>query len=206
MNERSEELVYSVNYITHTRDELIAHLKEAISSKRVEHILGVEKTAVELAAQYGENAEKASIAALLHDFAKERPDEEMRDLIISENMDLELLQFGNNIWHGPTGASLVQTRFGVTDEDILNAIRNHTVGAPEMRLLEKIIYVADYIEPGRHFPGVEEARRLAYTDLDAAVAYATEQTLHHLMEKRAKIYPKAIETYNKWVAEKTKEH
>lgn len=204
MKEQLNELTYTGEFTSHSRNDIIEYVKGSISKKRLNHVLSVEKTAVELASHYGENIEKVSIAALVHDIAKERPDEEMRDLIISENMDLELLQYGNNIWHGPAGANIVQTHFGITDEEILNAIRNHTVGSPEMSLVEKIIFVADYIEPGRSFPGVEEARRLAFSNVDSAVSYATEKTLEHLIKNKIQIYPKSIETYNKWVAREDK--
>lgn len=88
----------------------------------------------------------------------------------------------------------------ISDEEILNAIRLHTTGAAEMTLLDKIIYVADYIEPGRSFPGVEDARVIALRDLDQAVAFETKHTLAHLIEAENPVYPKTIETYNRWVA------
>ena len=113
---------------------------------------------------------------------------------------MNLLRWGNAIWHGLVGAYFVEHELGITDHDILEAIRLHTTGAPQMSLLSKIIYVADYIEPGRDFPGVEEARRLAVLDLDQAVAFETKQTLQYLIGKNVPIYPKTIETYNQWVA------
>jgi len=98
------------------------------------------------------------------------------------------------------GADFVQRELSIDDEEILQAIRLHTTGAADMGLLDKIIYVADYIEPGRNFPGVEEAREIALVDLDKAVAYETKHTLLHLINQEAVIYPKTIETYNHWVA------
>ena len=95
---------------------------------------------------------------------------------------------------------MVEKELGIHDEEILQAIRLHTTGAAKMTVLDKIIYVADYIEPGRHFPGVEIARELAFQSLDQAVAYETEHTLKYLINKKAPIYPKTIETYNQWVA------
>ena len=110
-----------------------------------------------------------------------------------------LLNYGNEIWHGLVGADIVQRELAIDDEEILQAIRVHTTGAAKMSLLDKIIYVADYIEPGRDFPGVKEAREIALVDLDAAVAYETKHTLLHLIEQEHKIYPKTLETYNQWV-------
>lgn len=173
-----------------------------MSEKRFKHVLGVEEAAVALAEKYGASPEKASIAALTHDYAKERPDEEFQLVIRRDGFDLDLLNWNNAIWHGIVGADFVQRELGIDDEEILNAIRLHTTGAAEMTLLDKIIYVADYIEPGRDFPGVKEAREIAMTDLDGAVAYETKHTLAHLIETEKPIYPKTIETYNRWVAGK----
>ncbi|MCD5001006.1 bis(5'-nucleosyl)-tetraphosphatase (symmetrical) YqeK [Enterococcus saccharolyticus] len=184
------------------RELLIQKVQMQMSEKRFRHVLGVEEAAIALAGKYGASIEKASIAALVHDYAKERPDEEFQQTIRKEGFDLELLHWGNEIWHGLVGANLVQRELGIDDEEILQAMRVHTTGAAEMSLLDKIIYVADYIEPGRNFPGVEQARELAIVDLDAAVAYETKHTLAYLVEKEVPIYPKTLETYNKWVAKK----
>ncbi|OJG86698.1 HAD superfamily hydrolase [Enterococcus saccharolyticus] len=173
-----------------------------MSEKRFRHVLGVEETAIALAGKYGASLEKASIAALTHDYAKERSDDEFQLVIRRDQFDLDLLHWGNEIWHGLVGANFVQRELEIDDEEILQAIRVHTTGAAEMSLLDKIIYVADYIEPGRKFPGVEKAREIALINLDDAVAYETKHTLAHLVEKEVPIYPKTIETYNKWVAKK----
>ncbi|SDQ51946.1 bis(5'-nucleosyl)-tetraphosphatase (symmetrical) YqeK [Carnobacterium viridans] len=200
MEDKMNQLRYSNNYTTLTRNELIQAVQSQMSQKRFQHVLGVEQTAVELAEKYGASNEAASIAALTHDYAKERSDKEMQELIYREQFDLELLEYGSNIWHGPLGAFLVEQELGISDSDILNAIKYHTIGAPEMTILEQVIYVADYIEPGRNFPSVEKARKIAAENLQAAVQYETKQTLQHLIEKNRKIYPKTIATYNKWVA------
>ncbi|OJG97658.1 HD domain-containing protein [Enterococcus termitis] len=173
-----------------------------MSERRFVHVLGVEETAIALAAKYGASEEKASIAALTHDYAKERPNEEFELIIKRDGYDPELLKYGNAIWHGLVGASMVERELGIEDEEILQAIRLHTTGAAEMSLLDKIIYVADYIEPGRNFPGVDEARKIALRDLDEAVAFETKHTLVYLIEQEQKIYPKTIETYNYWVSKK----
>lgn len=193
---------FSGAYTSLKREELMQKVQMRMSERRFLHVLGVEETAVALAAKYGASEEKASIAALTHDYAKERPDEEFELIIQRDGYDPELLAYGNAIWHGLVGASMVERELGIEDEEILQAIRLHTTGAAEMSLLDKIIYVADYIEPGRDFPGVKEARELALLDLDKAVAYETKHTLMHLIEKEQKIYPKTIETYNYWISKK----
>lgn len=139
---------------------------------------------------------------MVHDYAKERPDEEFQLVIRRDGFDLDLLHWGNAIWHGVVGADFVQRELAIDDPEILQAIRVHTTGAAEMSLLDKILYVADYIEPGRDFPGVEAARELALVELDSAVAFETKHTLSHLIEQEKPIYPKTIETYNRWVAKK----
>ncbi|OJG17609.1 HD domain-containing protein [Enterococcus canis] len=173
-----------------------------MSERRFQHVLGVEEAAVALAARFGASEDKASIAALTHDYAKERPDDEMIMIIKEAGFDPELLEYGNPIWHGVVGAYLVEKELGITDPEILQAIRLHTTGAAEMSTLDKIIYVADYIEPGRRFPGVEDARAVALVDLDEAVAFETKHTLAHLIEMETLVYPKTLETYNRWVAKK----
>jgi predicted HD superfamily hydrolase involved in NAD metabolism len=193
---------YSGNYTRLERELLMQRVQMQMSEKRFRHVLGVEETAIALAGRYGASLEKASIAALTHDYAKERSDDEFKLVIRRDNFDLDLLNWGNEIWHGLVGANFVQRELEIDDEEILQAIRVHTTGAAEMSLLDKIIYVADYIEPGRNFPGVEEAREIALRNLDNAVAYETKHTLLHLVSKEVPIYPKTIETYNKWVAKK----
>lgn len=191
---------YSDNYTAMDRELLMQKVQMQMSERRFKHVLGVEETAIALAEKYGASPEKASIAALTHDYAKERSDEEFQLVIRRDGFDLSLLKWNNAIWHGIVGADFVQRELGIDDEEILNAIALHTTGAAEMSLLAKIIYVADFIEPGRDFPGVNEAREIALVNLDDAVAYETKHTLTYLIEQGKPIYPKTIETYNKWVA------
>lgn len=193
---------YSDNYSAMNHEALMQAVQMRMSERRFTHVLGVEETAVALAERFGESPEKASIAALTHDYAKERSDEEFQLAIEQGDYEdkKELIKFGNAIWHGLVGADFVARELGITDEAILNAIRLHTTGAAEMSLLDKIIYVADYIEPGRDFPSVEDARVIAFSDLNQAVAFETKHTLTHLIEAEKPVYPKTIETYNRWVA------
>lgn len=192
-------MIYTEKLVPMTREQLVTCVSNSMSEKRFAHVLRVEAKAIELAKRYGGNQEKASIAALTHDYAKERPDSEMIALIHQGLFKEELLIYGNPIWHGVIGSYLVKQELGITDEEILTAIRLHTTGAKEMSLLDKIIYVADYIEDGRVFPLVAEARRIAEKDLDEAVAFETLHTLEYLIKNKTKIYPKTLETYNEWV-------
>ena len=195
----NEELIYSKSYIPMTRSELIDHLEKALKDKRFQHVLRVEETAVKLAEQYGVDVEKASIAGLCHDYAKQRPDEDFIAEIKKKGLNPLLLDYGNAIWHGVVGAELIKDELGIWDEDILNAVRHHTTGAPVMTKLEQVIYMADYIEPGRDFTGVKKARVITAANLQAGVAYQTKHTLAYLIENGKPVYPKTIDTYNAWV-------
>lgn len=196
---KSEKMIYRKEYINISREELIYKLSQMMSKSRFEHVLRVEKAAIQLAKKYGADTEKVSIAALLHDIAKEQPDEEMRDLIISENLNLNLLKYGSEIWHGPVGAILAKREFFVSDEIILDTIRKHTVGGRKMSLTAQIIFVADYIEEGRDFPKAQQARELADKSLEEAIKYKLKETIKFLVDKEEKIFPETIESYNSWI-------
>ncbi len=194
-----EQIKYQKHYIPLTRDELVERLHLALRPKRFNHVLRVEKTAIKLAKANGVDPEKASIAGLCHDYAKQRPDDVFIQVIKDKKMSPELLNYGNAIWHGVVGAELLKDELGIWDEDILNAVRHHTTGAAIMSKLEQVIYMADYIEPARDFDGVQTARKITADDLGAGVAYQTKHTLQYLIANNKPVYPKAIETYNAWV-------
>lgn len=198
----SEPVVYSGMYTSYTREQLIDLVKKKMSKKRFEHVIRVEKTAIQLAREYAADVEKASIAALLHDVAKEQSEAEMRDIVISENLNLDLLQFGSQIWHAPVGSILAEREYGISDDEILEAIKYHTIAAPEMSLIAQIIFVADYIEPGRTHEAAKEARKLASYSLRDAVRFEITQTIKYLVEKEERIYPSAIDAYNAWIERK----
>lgn len=178
------------------REEALACVKEQLTEQRYIHTVGVMETAVKLAERFGADLKKAEIAAIFHDYAKFRPKEEMKQIILDGGGPLEVLNFHHELWHAPAGARLVKTEVGITDEDILSAIRFHTSGRPNMTLLEKVVYVADYIEPGRRFPGVEEVRTLAEEDLDSALIQALKNTITFLISKNQAVYPETVVTYN----------
>ncbi|MFL0364274.1 bis(5'-nucleosyl)-tetraphosphatase (symmetrical) YqeK [Pseudobacillus sp. 179-B 2D1 NHS] len=178
------------------REEALSLVRKQITEHRYVHTLGVVETAIMLAEKYGADVEKAELAAIFHDYAKFRPKEEMATIIEQQQMDPQLLAFHSELWHAPVGAYLVQKEAGIEDEEVLDAIRYHTSGRMGMTLLEKVVYVADYIEPGRHFPGVEEVRELAKNNLDAALIQALKNTIQFLMKKNQPVYPDTFHTYN----------
>lgn len=181
------------------RSKALEIIREALPEKRYLHTIGVLETALELSKKYGGDPKKIELAAIFHDYAKYRPDEEMKQIIIRESLPKQLLDFHKELWHAPVGAYLVQNELGIEDEEIYNAIYNHTTGRPNMSIIEKIIFVADYIEPGREFPGVDEARELAKVDIDLAVLFAIANTIIFLTNKRVPIYPDTYLTYNSYV-------
>ncbi|WP_033828354.1 bis(5'-nucleosyl)-tetraphosphatase (symmetrical) YqeK [Bacillus andreraoultii] len=181
------------------RDEALAIVKQHLPEKRYIHTIGVMETAIELAKKYGCDERKAELAGIFHDYAKYRPVEEMRQVIIKERMPQELLKFHSELWHGPVGAFLVKKEVGISDEEILHAIRYHTTGRPNMTVLEKVVFLADYIEPGRKFPGVEEVRVMAQTSLDDAVFRALQNIIIFLTSQKSAIYKDTIDTYNSFL-------
>lgn len=178
------------------RNEALQLVKEQITDKRYVHTLGVAETAVLLAERFGADVEKAELAAIFHDYAKFRPKEEMKQIIMNQSMAKDLLNFHSELWHAPVGAYLVEQEAGITDREILAAIAYHTTGRVGMTLLEKVVYLADYIEPGRSFSGVDEVRETAKESLDLAMIQAIRNTIIFLMNKKQAIYPDTFRTYN----------
>ncbi|MDY4762090.1 bis(5'-nucleosyl)-tetraphosphatase (symmetrical) YqeK [Streptococcus thoraltensis] len=187
------------SYTAYSRDQLLEKLQSVMSAKRFTHVLGVERAAIELARLNGYDEVKAGLAGLLHDYAKESSDQEFLNLIDKYHLDPDLKHWNNNVWHGVVGIYKIQEELGLKNPEILRAIEIHTIGAEEMTTLDKIVYVADYIEHNRDFPLVAKAREIAQQDLNQAVAYETVNTVAFLAQKAQPIYPKTIETYNSFL-------
>jgi predicted HD superfamily hydrolase involved in NAD metabolism len=192
---------YSGQYFAGTRTELLEKVQQKMSAKRFKHVLGVEQAALDLAKRNQVDLEMASVAALTHDYAKERTDAEFIAAIHAGNFDPDLLNWSNAIWHGVVGVYFIEKELGITNAAILQAVCCHTTGSAAMSPLDQVLYVADYIEPGRKFPGVVAARKIAAENLEQAVVFETQGTLSHLLQQKAPIYPKTIETYNRYVAQ-----
>ena len=161
--------------------------------RRIPHVLGTEQEAIHLAERWGGDVAKARRAALLHDCTKKLSLAEQ--LEVAERFQVPLDEMERReikLLHAKTGASIAETVFG-TDGEITNAIRWHTTGRGGMTLLEKIIYLADYIEPTRSFPGVEKLRRVCYEDLDAGLLLGLEMTIEEMEKRGASIHPKTLE-------------
>ena len=138
------------------------------------------------------------MAGFIHDYAKRVPVEEYRKVIKEQDFDPDLLNWNRAIWHGIVGTYFIKRDLEITDPEILQAVWRHTTADVEMTTLDKIVFVADFIEPGRDFPGVDEARKVAYNNLDDGVGYELAHTLEFLVKNRNKIYPRTLAAYNVW--------
>ncbi|MDR1247335.1 MAG: bis(5'-nucleosyl)-tetraphosphatase (symmetrical) YqeK [Clostridiales Family XIII bacterium] len=179
---------------TVNRDALEARL----GKKRAEHVMGAAKTAAELARRYGVDADKAERAALLHDWFRGASLSELDALIDVYGLD-HSLKGDANLSHGPVAAAFMERELGVTDAELLDAVRYHTTGRAGMSELEKILYAADAAEPSRDYDGVSELRETAEKDLNAACRAALENTLRRLSEKGRTPDPaslRALEWFN----------
>lgn len=164
-----------------------------LSSERIAHTAGCEHEAVQLAKLWGEDPEKAAVAGILHDSTKNLRYDEQLILCDKYGIILDNAQKENpKLLHAITGAALAKDMFGVSEE-ISQAIRWHTTGKPDMTTLEKIIYLADYIEPTRNFDGVEQLRELAYEDLDKALALGLEMSLEELRRQNVEPHRDTVE-------------
>lgn len=166
-----------------------------LKPSRVAHVIGCEAEAVQLAKRWGEDPENAAEAGILHDITKKLVLSDQLILcrkygIINDNAE----ERNFKLLHAKTGAAVARALFGISDE-VYNAIRWHTTGKPDMTLLEKIIYMADYIEPNRDFPGVEELRKLAYEDLDKAMALGLEMSLEDIKSSGQEPYKDTVEAF-----------
>ncbi len=172
-------------------------LKKVLEPKRYEHTLGVSYTAVCLSYIFGVEDNEAILAGLLHDCAKCLSHAKRISICKKHHIEITEVEEKNPVLlHAKVGAYLAKEKYNVADEDILNAILYHTTGKPDMTLLEKIIYVSDYIEPHRKkLPRLEEIRKIAFKDLDMAVYMILENSVSYLEKGNAVIDLKTMETY-----------
>lgn len=172
-------------------------IRKAQNSSRYEHTLGVEYTSAALAMRYGANIEEAQLAGLLHDCAKCLTDEELLEFCEKHHIPVTDTERRTPfLLHGKVGGYMAGKKYGVNDQGVINAIVCHTTGKPGMTLLEKIVFIADYIEPGRkRAKGLAELRELAFRDLDAALLRVLENTLEHLKKCDYNIDPHTEETW-----------
>lgn len=178
-------------------EDITSKLKEVMQEKRYIHTLGVVDAAVYLAEKYGANVEDARIAALLHDFAKDFSEAELKSYIRHHRLEVDsILMEAYQLLHGKVAAAIAEKDFNIANKDILNAIEYHTTGREHMSILEKIIYLADFIEVGRNYPGVDELRLQAEADLDKAMLLAFDNTIKYVLEIEKLLHPNTIMARN----------
>ena len=174
------------------------HLKEDLTKKRYKHTIGVTYTAAAMAMRYEYDIDKAMLAGYLHDCAKCYEDDVNIKLITNAGMEVNRYEYANpQLLHAKAGMVLAQYKYNIEDDDILHAILVHTTGCENMNLLDKIIFIADFIEPGRYVqPHLTELRHLAFTDIDQCLLHILQDTIEYLDESDKIIDPTTRQTYD----------
>ncbi len=174
-----------------------SYLKSNLKENRYIHTLGVADTAKKLAKLNGISEEKAEIAGLAHDVAKNLSKDKIKEMMQENNIVLSDVEENNpNLWHSIVGSIEAKNKLGIEDEEILDAIRWHTTGKINMSILTKIIYIADMIEPGRDFEGIESLRKITFRNLDEGVYYGLNSSIEILLEKNLLIDENTIRARN----------
>ena len=185
------------------KQSLEKFLTENLKESRYRHSLGVEEMAVRLAKLHGADVEKAAFAGRYHDIAKNFDAERMDECVRRYGLPKKLI--GNNaLAHSKVGAVILEHEFGVTDQDILNAVRYHTTARKDMSLLEELIFVADVVEDNRTYSDLDYYQQLAYTDLDRACLEILEYTIGDLTAKGRDIDTDTLEARD-WASNKLEE-
>lgn len=179
------------------QNEIRKQVKKELNKSRYEHTKGVMYTAGCLAMAHGYSIERAMLAGLLHDCAKCISNEKAIKLCEENNLPITSAEYESPyLLHAKLGAYFAETRYDIKDPKILHAIKVHTTGEPDMGILDKIIYIADYIEPGRcEAPDLEHVRKFAFEDLDACMAKILCDTLKYLSTRGGNIDPNTQRTY-----------
>ena len=174
-----------------------ALLKESLPTKRYEHSIAVYKTAKDIAQTCGVDVEKAKLAGLLHDCGREISTKDFIDKIKELGIKADIVEMNQPILlHDKLGVYYAERKYGVHDKEVLDAILYHTTGAPHMSKLAMVIYLADILEPGRDYPGVDDLRKLVTKDLEQTLFQAYVQTIKFLLDGKQLVHPNCIEAYN----------
>ena len=186
-----------------TDEKIITLIRSKLNADRFNHSLNVADSAKELALSYGADADKAYTAGLLHDVMKNASEEEQLGVLSEAGIELMPIERENKkLWHAIAGAAYVKFVMGIDDRDIIRAVRYHTTGRSGMSLLERIVYLADYISADRNYNGVEDMRRLCKSDSDEAILYALTFGIPDLVSKGRVIHPDSIDHYNEVIIKK----
>jgi predicted HD superfamily hydrolase involved in NAD metabolism len=185
-----------------SEQEALAIIKSRLSNRRLQHSLQVAVEARELAVNFGVSPQKAYLTGILHDYAKGMPASELLNIALTNSLlEHEVDRLVPDLLHAPVGAFLLKTELGIDDEEILQAVKCHTLGSLHMSALDKIIYLADMIEPGRDFPGLERLKCLAWRNLDEGMLFGLESTIKYCLDQQRIIHPLTIEVRNHFLKE-----
>ncbi|WP_290773825.1 bis(5'-nucleosyl)-tetraphosphatase (symmetrical) YqeK [Anaerofustis sp.] len=180
-------------------------LKKLLKEDRYIHTLATQREAVRLAKHYDVDPEKASIAALLHDCAKNMDTKVMLDILRKQYVKLDEIELANTaLLHGKAGRIVAKYRFNVTDEDVLSAIEYHTTGKENMTMLQKIVFLADVIEETRTYEGVDEVREVAYQSIDKAIVMSLNRTILSILKNGKLLHPDTVKARNYLIMEREK--
>lgn len=181
-------------------EEMKQLLEKSLAPKRYKHSLNVYQTALAMAAAYKLPQDKIAVAALLHDCGREVPTKESVAKAKELGIAVDAVEANQPILlHAKLGVYYAQQKYGITDTEILNGILYHTTGMGKMSILAKVVFLADMIEPGRDFPGVDALRKLAFKNLDKAMLKAYSNTIDYLIEAGQLIHPHCIDGYNELI-------
>ena len=204
-----EHKLYTKTYTFEDVDKMLRLMKDELKPGRYTHTVGVSHTAGQLAVKWGYPMYDAMIAGALHDCAKCISDEKRLDICAKQNIPVRPIEKKvPQLLHGKVGAFFAKDKYGIEDEDILHSITYHTTGCPNMSLLDKIIYIADYIEPGRDkAPNLANIRAMAYTDIDECLYMILRDTVEYLEEgaNDKQTDELTVETYNYYKKQLRKE-
>jgi len=180
------------------REYAISWIRGLLDDNRFYHSLRTEEMALLLAKRYHFNKmEKVSLAAILHDCAKTLPSGKALEKVRKYGIILDDVAIANPLlWHAVVGAKMVEVELGLHDEEIINAIRVHTTGDSNMSMLDKIIFIADKVEFGREYGGVDYLRELAWVDIDVAVMHSIKGTLQWVLYRKLHLHPSSVSTWN----------
>jgi predicted HD superfamily hydrolase involved in NAD metabolism len=152
---------------------------------------------------YKLDIEKCRLAGLVHDCAKNMSSSQLKELILKQGYVVDqVCEYSSAVMHGLGGAIIARNIMGIKDEDVLNAVTYHTTGRRNMSVLEKVIYLADYIEPNRNFPGIEELRELSYKDLNEALLWSFNNTITYVLARGQLLHSDTIDGRNYLLIEK----
>src|SRR5699024_6970044 len=170
-------------------------VKNTLQTELYKHSLRIVETDKKLADIHSVPEKPVEIASILHDFAKDFPVQILKEELKKYNIS-DLLAYHHGLWHGPIASKIAEERYNISNKEVLNAIYYHTTGRNQRTVVEHVVFLADYTEPSRTIPGIDQVRQLAYTDLQKATRQALKNTIIYLIKKDGVVHPDSFKAYN----------